>query len=73
MMGYKYADIQKFGTALNRAEFYLPPSDTETREGLTQVWDFFEGLLAEGYVEGEEQGNQPEVDDLIKSEEESNG
>ena len=40
MMGYKYADIQKFGTALNRAEFYLPPSDTETREGLTQVWDF---------------------------------
>jgi hypothetical protein len=55
MMGYKYADIQKFGTALNRAEFYLPPSDTETREGLTQVWDFFEGLLAEGYVEGEEQ------------------
>jgi hypothetical protein len=54
MMGYKYADIQKFGTALNRAEFYLPPSDTETREGLTQVWDFFEGLLAEGYVEGEE-------------------
>jgi hypothetical protein len=73
MMGYKYADIQKFGTALNRAEFYLPPSDTETREGLTQVWDFFEGLLAEGYVEGEEQGNQPEVDDLIKSEEENNG
>ena len=73
MMGYKYADIQKFGTALNRAEFYLPPSDTETREGLTKVWDFFEGLLAEGYVEGEEQGNQPEVDDLIKSEEENNG
>jgi hypothetical protein len=55
MMGYKYADIQKFGTALNRAEFYLPPNDTEIREGLTQVWDFFEGLLAEGYVEGEEQ------------------
>ena len=71
MMGYKYADIQKFGTALNRAEFYLPPNDTEIREGLTQVWDFFEGLLAEGYVEGEEQGNQPEVDDLIKSEEEA--
>ena len=51
MMGYKYQDIQQFGTTLKRAEFYLPPSDTEIRDGLLKLWDFFEGLLAEGYVE----------------------
>lgn len=51
MMGYKYDDIQKFGTHLKRAQFYLPPSNTETKEGLLEIWDFFEGLLAEGYVE----------------------
>lgn len=51
MMGYKYEDIQKFGTALTRAEFYLPPSDMEIRKGLSEIWDFFEGLLVEGYVD----------------------
>jgi hypothetical protein len=51
MMGYKYEDIQEFGTALKRAEFYLPPNDTEIKDGLLKVWDFFEGLLAEGYID----------------------
>jgi hypothetical protein len=50
MLGYTYKEIQEFGITLNRAEFYLPPSDKETRQGLLTIWDFFEGLLAEGYV-----------------------
>ena len=51
MMGYKYQDIQKFGGALNIA---LSKATEQEREGLLKIWDFFEGLLAEGYVEGEE-------------------
>jgi len=54
MLGYKYEDIQEFGTTLKWAELYIPLSNTEAREGLLKIWDFFEGLLAEGYVEGEE-------------------
>jgi hypothetical protein len=54
MLGYKYKDIQEFGATLKWAEFYIPESNTQAREGLTKIWDFFEGLLAEGYVEGEE-------------------
>lgn len=54
MMGYKYEDIQKFGSALERAEFYVPLSNSDTREGLVAIWDFFEGLLAEGYISEEE-------------------
>ena len=50
MMGYKYEDIQEFGSALRRAEFYLPLSNTEAREGLAKIHDFFDGLLAEGYI-----------------------
>jgi hypothetical protein len=51
MLGYKYEDIQEFGATLKWAEFYIPESNTQAREGLTKIWDFFEGLLAEGYVE----------------------
>lgn len=54
MMGYKYKDIQEFGSVLEWAELYVPESNTQVREGLVKIWDFFEGLLAEGYVEGEE-------------------
>jgi hypothetical protein len=54
MLGYKYEDIQEFGTTLKWAELYIPLSNTEAREGLMKIWDFFEGVLAEGYVEGEE-------------------
>ena len=57
MMGYKYKDIQEFGSALKWAELYVQLSNTEAREGLIKIWDFFEGLLAEGYVEGEEESN----------------
>jgi hypothetical protein len=52
MMGYKYEDIQAFGAALSRAQEYVPALDTKTTAGLVEIWDFFEGLLAEGYVEG---------------------
>lgn len=51
MMGYKYDDIQRFGEALKWAQHYTPLSDKEAREGLLEVWDFFEGLLGEGYIQ----------------------
>jgi hypothetical protein len=51
MMGYKYQDIQKFGGALNIA---LSKATEQEKDDLLKIWDFFEGLLAEGYVEGEE-------------------
>jgi hypothetical protein len=51
MLGYKYQDIQKFGGALNVA---LGKATEQEKNGLLEIWDFFEGLLAEGYVEGEE-------------------
>jgi hypothetical protein len=55
MLGYKYKDIQGFGSTLRLAEMMaIDMGEPEVREGLTQIWDFFEGLLAEGYVEGEE-------------------
>ena len=54
MLGYKYEDIQEFGSTLEQAELYIPLSNTQVREGLVKIWDFFEGVLAEGYVEGEE-------------------
>lgn len=54
MLGYKYKDIQEFGSVLEWAELYIPENNTQVREGLVKIWDFFEGLLAKGYVEGEE-------------------
>ncbi len=51
MLGYKYEDIQRFGEALKWAQHYTPESDTEARAGLLEVWDFFEGLLGEGYIQ----------------------
>lgn len=48
MMGYKYQDIQKFGGALNIA---LSKANEQERESLLKIWDFFEGLLAEGYID----------------------
>ena len=52
MLGYKYEDIQQFGSVLEWAELYVPESNTQVKEGLVKIWDFFEGVLAEGYVEG---------------------
>ena len=55
MLGYKYKDIQDFGSTLRLAEFMaIDMGEPELREGLMKIWDFFEGVLAEGYVEGEE-------------------
>lgn len=51
MLGYKYEDIQKFGSVLEWAELYIPDSNTEVKDGLGKIWDFFEGLLAEGYID----------------------
>lgn len=48
MLGYKEADIQRFGGALNKA---LERAGEGEREGLLEVWDFFEGLLGEGYIQ----------------------
>jgi hypothetical protein len=47
MLGYKEADIQRFGGALNKA---LERAQEGERAGLLEVWDFFEGLLSEGYI-----------------------
>jgi len=52
MLGYKYEDIQQFGTSLTVAIDCA--TDPSVKQGLLTIWDFFEGLLAEGYVEGEE-------------------
>ena len=55
MMGYKYQDIQEFGKTLTNLEYLVVDSKEEgLQEGIHKIWDFFEGLLAEGYVEGEE-------------------
>ena len=51
MMGYKYADIQEFGAAINWALHYIPESDIEARKGMLEIWNFFEGLLGEGYID----------------------
>lgn len=53
MLGYKYEDIQGFGSTLKLAELMaIDMGEPEVRVGLMKIWDFFEGVLAEGYVEG---------------------
>lgn len=55
MMGYTYKDIQEFGNSLTWAiDTAKSQGDEQNWKQLLIVWDFFEGLLAEGYVEGEE-------------------
>jgi hypothetical protein len=51
MMGYKYEDIQEFGGALDIA---LSKATEEEKKTLLRMWDFFEGLLGEGYIAEEE-------------------
>lgn len=56
MLGYKYEDIQGFGSTLKLAEMMaIDMGEPEVRVGLMKIWNFFEGLLAEGYIEGEEE------------------
>jgi len=50
MLGYKYDDIQAMGGALQTA---IDTATPDNKEGLLEIWNFFEGLLAEGYIEGE--------------------
>lgn len=47
MLGYKYQDIQDMGVGLSWA-IDNAPADMKT--SLLEIWNFFEGLLAEGYV-----------------------
>ena len=51
MLGYKYKDIQVMGGALQSAIDTATPAN---KEGLLEIWNFFEGLLAEGYIEERE-------------------
>jgi len=48
MLGYTYKDIQAFGNSLTWAIDNCP---AEHKQGLLTIWDFFEGLLAEGYID----------------------
>lgn len=49
MLGYTYRDIQNFGNALTVA--IDSATDPSVKQGLLTIWDFFEGLLAEGYID----------------------
>ena len=53
MLGYTYKDIQDMGGSLNAAiEVYSELKlDSDVQAGLLKIWDFFEGLLAEGYID----------------------
>jgi hypothetical protein len=51
MMGYTYKDIQEFGKTLTNLEYLVLDSKEEgLQEGIHKIWDFFEGLLGEGYI-----------------------
>lgn len=51
MLGYTYTDIQAFGNSLTWAiDTAKSQGDEQNYKQLLIVWDFFEGLLAEGYV-----------------------
>jgi hypothetical protein len=49
MLGYEYKDIQEFGGALTVA--IDTAISEEVKKGLLEIWNFFEGLLAEGYFD----------------------
>jgi hypothetical protein len=48
MLGYTYKDIQEMGGTLDKA---IGSCDPALVPGLLKVWDFFDGLLAEGYID----------------------
>ena len=51
MLGYTYKDIQAFGNSLTWAiDTAKSQGEEQQYKQLLIVWDFFEGLLAEGYV-----------------------
>ena len=52
MLGYTYKDIQNFGHALTWAiDTAKAQGDEQNWKQLLTIWDFFEGLLAEGYID----------------------
>ena len=51
MLGYTYKDIQDFGHSLTWA---IDNAPDHYKQDLLRVWDFFEGLLAEGYIDDRE-------------------
>jgi hypothetical protein len=52
MLGYTYKDIQAFGNSLTWAiDTAKNQGDEQNYKQLLVVWDFFEGLLAEGYID----------------------
>ena len=54
MLGYTYKDIQEFGNCLTWAiDTAKAQGDEQNLKKLLIVWDFFEGLLAEGYLDEE--------------------
>jgi hypothetical protein len=51
MLGYTYKDIQAFGNSLTWAiDTAKSQGDEQNYKQLLIVWDFFEGLLGEGYI-----------------------
>ena len=48
MLGYTYKDIQEFGHSLTWA---IDNAPEHYKKDLLRVWDFFEGLLGEGYID----------------------
>jgi len=51
LLGYTYKDIQAFGNSLTWAiDTAKSQGDEQNWKELLMVWDFFEGLLAEGYI-----------------------
>ncbi len=52
MLGYTYKDIQAFGNSLTWAiDTAKNQGDEQNHKQLLIVWDFFEGLLGEGYID----------------------
>jgi hypothetical protein len=52
LLGYTYKDIQAFGNSLTWAiDTAKSQGDEQNYKQLLIVWDFFEGLLAEGYID----------------------
>ena len=48
MLGYTYSDIQEMGGALDKV---IATADSSTLPNLLKIHDFFDGLLAEGYID----------------------
>ena len=52
MLGYTYKDIQAFGNSLTWAiDTAKNQGNEEQEKQLLTIWDFFEGLLGEGYID----------------------